>query len=150
MSNALELRKKLLDPKVIGALLAVVGAVGILGFVIARHTVLAETSAGEASRLRVVIDSETGKVYEKFKIKEGLTIPFVNPDTGKNTLFPAESCFWTKDGKAKVEPTYVLLNEVVGKPGPTLCPDCGRKVTFHNPQPPNELMIKAFEAAAKK
>ena len=87
VSNALELRKKLLDPKVIGALLAVVGAVGILGFVIARHTVLAETSAGEASRLRVVIDSETGKVIKTFNIKKYPYCARFNPDEDKQHSF---------------------------------------------------------------
>ena len=42
---------------------------------------------------------------------------------------------WTKDGKIKQDPTPVLLNEYAGKPGPTFCPDCGRRVVAHNPPP---------------
>ena len=35
----------------------------------------------------------------------------------------------------KPEPTWVLVNEFVGRPGPTFCPDCGRLVVGHNPAP---------------
>ena len=49
------------------------------------------------------------------------------------------------------EPTYVLLNTWTGKPGPTICPDCGREVTRFNPMPPDQLLIKAYdEQEAKK
>lgn len=91
---------------------------------------------GAASRVRVAIDADTGTVFERFKIKDGDTIPWKHPKTGKRTLYPAEKCFWTEAGTFKEQPTYVLLNELVGKQPPTICPDCGRQVVGHNPLPP--------------
>jgi hypothetical protein len=52
-----------------------------------------------------------------------------------NTGYPAEACYWTADGGTKTEPTWVLMNAVLGKPGPTFCPDCGRLVVARNPMP---------------
>ncbi|MCC6676372.1 MAG: hypothetical protein IT436_04445 [Phycisphaerales bacterium] len=101
------------------------------------------------SKRRTLVDSETGTVFANHPVSLQETVPFTNPKTGKRTLFPAEACYWTKDGGAKLTPTYVLLNEAVGKPGPTLCPDCGRKVVFHNPLPPAEDMLKAAQIDAK-
>lgn len=92
--------------------------------------------AGEASRTRVAIDAESGRVFEDYKIKDGDTLPWKNPATGNRTLYPAEKCFWGQDGSFLAKPTYVLLNEYANKPGPTLCPDCGRVVVAHNPLPP--------------
>ena len=102
---------------------------------------------GRASRHRTMIDSVTLEVFEDYGIREGETIPYKNPKTGERTLYPAEKCYWTRDGKAKLEPTYVLLNETIGKPGPTICPDCGRRVVGHNPMPPLELLQEAENAA---
>jgi hypothetical protein len=96
------------------------------------------------------MDSESGEVIDQFSIPRGETFPYANPKTGKRTLFPVETCFWTKDGKAKFPPTYVILNERLGKPGPTTCPDCGRRVTVYNPTPPSSLMQAAWDAANKK
>jgi hypothetical protein len=64
----------------------------------------------------------------------GQSIPIKAP-SGNNSGYPAELCYWTKDGQAKTDPTPVLLNVLVGKPGPTFCPDCGRLVVGHNPRP---------------
>jgi len=77
----------------------------------------------------------------------GESYPFYSPFTKDRTGYPAERCYWTKDGKAKAEPTYVLLNEYINKPGPTICPDCGRLVEPHNPPPPAELMAAALGIA---
>ncbi len=96
------------------------------------------------------MDSESGEVIDQFSIPRGETFPYANPKTGKRTLYPVETCFWTKDGKAKFPPTYVILNERLGKPGPTTCPDCGRRVTVYNPTPPNDLMQAAWDASQKK
>ncbi len=101
----------------------------------------------EESRLRPMIDAASGRVFTRYRMEDGQTIPFENPDTGQATLYPAELCFWTKDGKAKLDPTYVLLNEYVGKPGPTMCPDCGRRVVQHNAIPSAELMAEAAKVA---
>ena len=83
---------------------------------------------------RMFICAETGKPFE-YTIKRGDVFPVKSPHSGKNTGWEAEKCFWTGDGKIKSEPTYVLLNEHVDKPGATFCPDCGRLVVRFNPPP---------------
>ncbi len=80
------------------------------------------------------ICTETGKSF-RHRNEIGETIPILSPFSGKNTGIPAEACYWTADGVAKADPTWVLLNEAVGKSGPTFCPDCGRLVVGHNPRP---------------
>lgn len=95
-----------------------------------------------------VVDRETGEQILDFRAPVGVTFPFVNPKTGKATLFPAEACYWTKDGKAKFPPNYVILNERMGKPGPTRCPECGKTVKLYNPMPPDALMQQAWDAQA--
>jgi len=99
------------------------------------------TMAGTAQR--DLIDAVTLEVFEDFRIPEGEGHPYEHPRTGERTLYPAEKCYWTADGKAKLEPTYVLLNGYAGRDGPTACPDCGRGVTLHNPMPPAELLAEA-------
>ncbi len=139
------------DPKVkkaVSVALAV-GSVALLGFVVLRHTVFAEPSLEKLSRIRAAVDSATGEAFPSVEVEDGTAWPWVNPKTGQRTLYPAEFCHWTKDGKAKFEPTYVLLNEIVGKPGKTICPDCGRVVVAHNPLPPNELLIEAAKSEGK-
>jgi hypothetical protein len=85
------------------------------------------------SRAPWFVDSETGKPFHH-QLVVGDTFPVLAP-SGKNTGYPAELCYWTKDGTPKTDPTPVLLNSAVGKPGPTFCPDCGRLVVSHNPAP---------------
>ncbi len=102
----------------------------------------------DLSRQRTLVDSESGEIFRSYKIKDGTSLPWKNPKTGAMTLYPAEKCHWTEDGKAKLEPTYVILNETIGQEGPTRCPDCGRIVVRHNPLPPTELLMEA-EAAEK-
>lgn len=83
------------------------------------------------------ICAETQKTF-KHKPKPGETIPILSPFSNKNTGYAAEKCYWTKDGdvwKQKLIPTYVLMNEHIGIKDPTICPDCGRLVTMHNPMP---------------
>jgi hypothetical protein len=80
------------------------------------------------------ICTETKKTFE-LKTDENTPNPAPSPYSGKNTGVYAEACYWTADGKVKDEPTWVLLNERIGKPGPTFCPDCGRLVTEMNPSP---------------
>ena len=89
------------------------------------------------SNTRTFICAETGKSYE-YRLQEGDRYPVESPHSGKKTGYPAERCYWTAEGKAKREPTYVLLNEFAGKDGPTTCPDCGRRVYRHNARPPEE------------
>lgn len=133
--------------------LSIVGAVGsllVLAVLVLRATLLASPDAGDLSRRRMVIDTKTGEIIKDFPIPENSTMPWTNPKTGEKTLVQGEACFWTKDGKAKLEPTYVLLNEMTGKTGPTICPDCGRTVVAHNPLPPAELLREAKKAAESK
>lgn len=78
--------------------------------------------------------SETNKPF-RHKNEMGETLPILSPYSGKNTGYPGEACYWKEDGSVKDEPTWVLLNEAIGKSGPTFCPECGRLVVGHNPHP---------------
>jgi hypothetical protein len=112
---------------------AVVALVAVAVFIVITFT--GGESAASVSESRAVIDSETGELIEKFKLPDGKASPYVNPKTGRNTLYLAEPCFWAKDGTIKEKPTWVLLNQYAGKSGPTICPDCGKPVRAHNPYP---------------
>src|SRR5947207_2814894 len=63
-----------------------------------------------SSRSSQFVCSETGKAFN-YELKEGDSIPVRSPFSGKNTGYPAELCYWTKDGTMKETPTPVLLNE---------------------------------------
>lgn len=128
-----------------GALAALVVAGGLLSW----QLFGGPPSPAELSRYQTVIDRETGELFEQFRTPKGGRAPYENPKTGRATLVPAEPCYWTKDGKAKLTPTWVLLNEYSGKEGTTLCPDCGRRVVSLNPSPPGKLMVEAAEREAK-
>lgn len=134
------------DPKAIA--MAVGGAIiFIVAIVLIVRAVGSVTAGvGDGSRIRVAIDSETGKVFKEFRIKDGETWPWKHPSTGRATLYPTEECYWTADGQAKLEPTHVLLNSIIGKDEKTICPDCGREVVAHNPMPPTDLLLKAAES----
>lgn len=80
------------------------------------------------------ICTETGKPF-RHRNQIGELVPIQSPYSGKSTGLPAQPCFWTASGGTKAEATWVLLNEQVGKSGPTFCPDCGRLVVGHNPEP---------------
>jgi hypothetical protein len=123
------------------ALMAV--ALLVSGFVIWNSVGASE--AARLSRDRLFICSETGKQFE-CELKAGMSIPTRSPYSGKETGYPAELCFWTKDGKTKSEPTAVLLNRWVGKPGPTFCSDCGRLVVGHNPAPGPDVRVPPTQA----
>jgi len=114
-----------------------IAALLLLGLVIVRSFGSGEAAA--VSSRRTLIDSQTLEVFKDYAVPDGTTFPYENKKTGQKTLYPAEPCFWTKEGKAKFEPTWVLLNQYAGKPEPTICPDCGHKVTSHNKAPPGEL-----------
>lgn len=89
--------------------------------------------AALASSKAVFVCSKTGKSFE-MELTPGLTNPVLSPYSNEKTGFPAEACYWTKDGKAKEEPTYVLLNSFIGSRDATFCPDCGRLVRPRNPR----------------
>jgi len=114
---------------------ATAGVVILVGIVVAIYSARKSFSNEMASmsRERLFVDSVTGKGFEH-TVGSGDRIPLKAP-SGGNTGYPAELCYWTKDGKTKTDPTPVLLNSWVGKPGATFCPDCGRLVVPHNPAP---------------
>ena len=87
---------------------------------------------------RTYIDAKTLKPYT-VELKPGLKTPAPSPSG--NNGYPAELCYWTKDGKPKDDPTPVLLNIWIGKPGPTFCPDCGRLVVAHNPRAGKDVRV---------
>lgn len=91
---------------------------------------------------RVYICSETGRAFPHLT-REGEEEPLESPYTGRRTGWMAEPCYWTRDGRAKKSPTYVVVRERMGLSGKTICPDCGREVVMHNPVPPQELMDAA-------
>jgi hypothetical protein len=107
-------------------------------------------SPGAASRARVVADALTGEIFHDYPVPDGEGFPWKSPKTGDRTIYPAEACFWTKDGKAKLQPTWVSLKQHAGSSEKTICPDCGREVVFHNPRPPPELLDEALLQARSK
>jgi hypothetical protein len=115
-----------------------IAATALLILAIALAVFMFRSSFGAPSDIaaandRVFIDATTGKPFSR-ELKPGMAVPIEAP-SGKKTGYPAEMCWWTKDGKVRKEPYPVLLNTWVGKPEPTFCPDCGRLVVPHNPSP---------------
>lgn len=136
-----------LSGKVFAGLGAALLSLGVLAYVVWSSYNSVANTAIRSAFLTTMKDSETGEVFKQIDIRQERSIPFSNPKTGKRTLFPAEECYWTKDGKAKLEPDYVILNERMGKPGRTTCHVCGRTVTRGNAMPPDALMQQAWDAA---
>jgi hypothetical protein len=110
----------------------IVVGVGVIAAILAIRSAW-RSDIATFSRERPFVDAATGKPFE-YTISVGDTYP-VNAPSGGKTGYPAELCYWTKDGKPKTDPTPVLLNAWTKKPGPTFCPDCGRLVVPHNPPP---------------
>ncbi len=77
----------------------------------------------------------------RYGMKDGEHTPVLSPFSQKRTGYPTEKCLWTRDGKRKLDPTYVVLNHFLGKSGDTICPDCGRVVVGHNPPPPETVPL---------
>ncbi|HTL29151.1 MAG TPA: hypothetical protein VL282_08020 [Tepidisphaeraceae bacterium] len=124
---------------------AIAIAVGLFVLYLNTRTLLGESEIASTSRDRIFVDAESGKTFEH-RLQAGDTYPIESPFTHKKTGYPAELCYWTKDGKRKHDPTPVLLNQSKGKKGPTFCPDCGRLVVPMNPiglnPPPTEEEYK--------
>lgn len=112
------------------------------GFLVWRNFGASETEV--IARDRMYIDAKTMKPFEH-ELKIGDTIPTDAPSGGK-TGYPAELCYWTKDGKEKKDPTPVLLKSWLGQTGPTFCPDCGRLVVGHNPSPATGVKVPPTQA----
>jgi len=104
------------------------------------HTLTTAPIPDPKPQLTVFLCTETNKPFE-YAMQMGEKWPVPSPFSKKNTGYPAEQCYWTRDGKRKSEPTYVILNEHLGKRGDTICPDCGRLVVGHNPPPPDSLPL---------
>lgn len=133
-----------LSPKKIAIAVVALLAIGAGAFLVANQLAGSDNLAAKTER-RTMVDAKTGEVFEDLRLPSGAPIPYTNPNTGEDNLFPAEACFWNADGSAKLEPAWVLLNEFKGEPGPTICPDCGRRVVAHNPMPPDNLLVEAAE-----
>ncbi|MDB5294276.1 MAG: hypothetical protein JWO31_259 [Phycisphaerales bacterium] len=117
--------------RVVGAILLLAGAVALYHSL---RNVFGDSDAVVASKTRWFVCAQTGKPF-RHELTLGESPPVDSPHSGAKTGYPAELCFWTADGKSKPEPTPVLLNSTIGKPGPTFCPDCKRLVVGHNPPP---------------
>jgi hypothetical protein len=101
--------------------------------------------AREASSQRIFIDSKTMQPFD-VTLREGMMVPIKAP-SGGNTGYPAELCYWTKDGGTRKTPYAVLLKNVLNpNAGPTFCPDCGRLVRPHNPAPGPGVSVPPTEA----
>jgi hypothetical protein len=124
----------------------VAGIVLVAGIGLILWTILTSAAGGAAAAAnrRLFVDAATGKSYW-VDLDDVSDVPAQVPGGGK-TGYPAELCFWTADGKTKDEPTGVLLNETVGKSGPTFCPDCKRLVVGHNPPPADGVPPPPTEA----
>jgi len=125
-------------------------AVSVVALVVAVALVVFQLSGrqpdiGDLASSAPAICSETGEVFERF-VAPREAQPWTNPKTDKRTLWPAERCFYTKDGKVKSKPTFVFLKAWLGEKGETICPDCGRRVVLRNPAPKGE----DIEAAKKE
>lgn len=114
---------------------AVAAAVLLIGFGLIVWNIWGSYANNPATKAnqRLFVDSVTGKNFW-VNLENIDEVPTKVPGGGM-TGYPAELCFWTADGKPKSEPTGVLLNETVGKTGPTFCPDCKRLVVGRNPPP---------------
>jgi len=117
-----------------GKLVVIVASIVLLAIAGVQIATFFRSSTPDSAFYTTYICTETGKPF-RHKNKMGETLPILSPYSGKNSGMPAEGCYWTADGGIKSEPTWVLLNSSVGKPGPTFCPDCGRLVVGHNPKP---------------
>jgi len=117
--------------------MGIAGVLVIIGLVFAVTSIrgFGSTEASENASNRMFVDASTNppKAFP-VELKVGMEVPVKAPSGGM-TGWPAEKCYWTKDGKTKTEPTYVLLNVYLGREDPTFCPDCGRLVVAHNPAP---------------
>ena len=99
----------------------------------------------------IYICAETGKTYP-YQPKVGDKHPVMSPYSHKRTGYPAEACYWADrdEKKQRRYPVYVLLNQYIGKEGPTTCPDCGHVVLPHNPLPPRDVPYELENAASSR
>jgi len=110
--------------------LVLFGAAGALFYKNYRHA----AAENPVDSMRRYMCTEDANVFVAM-LKLGESPPVVCPQCKKKTGFPCEACYWTKDGGVKDTPTWVILNRHLNKEGDTICPDCGRVVVGHNPDP---------------
>jgi hypothetical protein len=103
-----------------------------VGFLAVRSYLAA--GGASAANDRLFICAKTGKTFE-YTLKFGDPIPVRSPYSGEDTGYPADLCYWTREGTVKKDPTPVLVKSRTGDRSPTFCPDCGRLVVVHNPKP---------------
>ena len=116
-----------------GKVLAAVVVFAALVAIVMQVRGLTSSEAERRSATRMFVDAETGKAFE-YNLSGNAEIPAPAP-SGKKSGYPAEACYWTRDGQTKTEPTWVLINMWKGSNEPTFCRDCGRLVVGHNPAP---------------
>ena len=114
-----------------GKITAVLIAVVALGIFV--YSMTRGNSAAAQANTRMYVDSATGKAFSHGLILGEIIL--VQAPSGSKTGYPAALCYWPADGSAKADPDYVLLNEEIGKKGPTFCPVCHRLVVSRNPMP---------------
>jgi hypothetical protein len=113
--------------KVVSALLCL-SAVGVAAVLIVRNL---GGDPSIAANQRVFVDVSTGQPFGH-DLTLGEEIPVLAP-SGSRSGYPAERCYWTREGTPTDQPSFVVLNETMAKTGPTFCPDCDRLVVGHNP-----------------
>ncbi len=109
-------------------------ALAVLALFFSIRSYLGDSEAAALSGERTFICSQTGKPFDH-TLTLGEMIPVTSPHSGATTGYPAELCYWTREGTTKKKPTAVLVRSALGEQGPTFCPDCGRLVVGHNPAP---------------
>lgn len=114
------------SPLGVGAVIVAVMVALFLVYVSFRNT-FGPSEAARAASERVFVCAETGKSF-KYRAQPGEKYPVPSPYSGKKSGYPAERCYWTREGKVKQEPTWLLRNNFTGIKGPTFCPDCDRFV----------------------
>jgi hypothetical protein len=115
-----------------GKAIAVIFGIGALvGAIYVGISSFSGNSVAATANQRMFVDAKTGLPFPH-ELTLGEMIPIKAP-SGGNTGYPAEPCNWTADGKPGTKITYVLMNDWIGKPGPTYCPDCKRRVSANNP-----------------
>jgi hypothetical protein len=111
----------------------------VIGIALGAYSVwsnVGPSTAAAISNDRIFVDAKTGQAFHHTLSLDD-RYPIKAP-SGGNTGYPAELCYWNKDGTPKKpgeEPTAVLMNSWLNKSGPTFCPECGRLVVMHNPAP---------------
>src|SRR5688572_13550439 len=91
------------DGKLAAGALLVIAAFGVFFGV---RSFFGDAPEVRAANRRVFVDAETGQSFTH-ELQAGETTP-VRAPSGKQSGYPAELCYWTKDGKPKAEPTAVL------------------------------------------